>query len=146
MSSQLDKESPTNYWQQRAPGTDTDDNRPPLTFDGDDSSDDESEEEVEEDFPGLRDYQEEAVQRCMDALDEGLNRIGVSAPTGSGKTVMFATLIDRVPNRGKRRQVLVLVHSTELASQAHATIERVLGPRKMSIEQGGSSTCGKRDM
>jgi len=37
----------------------------------------------------LRDYQEECVEACLAALREGTSRIGVSSPTGSGKTTML---------------------------------------------------------
>ncbi len=37
----------------------------------------------------LRPYQVEAIESCMDALSRGVRRMGVSSPTGSGKTVML---------------------------------------------------------
>lgn len=37
----------------------------------------------------LRPYQVEVIELCIAALDRGLQRIGVSSPTGSGKTVML---------------------------------------------------------
>jgi hypothetical protein len=37
----------------------------------------------------LRPYQVQVIVECMKALDSGLQRIGVSSPTGSGKTVML---------------------------------------------------------
>jgi len=37
----------------------------------------------------LRPYQVEVIHACMSALDRGVDRIGVSSPTGSGKTVML---------------------------------------------------------
>jgi hypothetical protein len=37
----------------------------------------------------LRPYQMEAIEACVSALDRGVLRIGVSSPTGSGKTVML---------------------------------------------------------
>lgn len=44
----------------------------------------------------LRNYQEEAIQAVTDQLDNGLNRIGISLPKGSGKTVILASLIGRI--------------------------------------------------
>lgn len=44
----------------------------------------------EYDLPSyLRPYQKDVILACMRALDRGVNRIGVSSPTGSGKTVML---------------------------------------------------------
>lgn len=37
----------------------------------------------------LRPYQIDVIETCVKALDRGLQRIGVSSPTGSGKTVML---------------------------------------------------------
>lgn len=37
----------------------------------------------------LRPYQIDVIETCVKALDRGLRRIGVSSPTGSGKTVML---------------------------------------------------------
>jgi ATP-dependent helicase IRC3 len=43
-------------------------------------------------FSQLRPYQREAIDACMSALNRGVGRIGVSSPTGSGKTVMLWVL------------------------------------------------------
>jgi hypothetical protein len=37
----------------------------------------------------LRPYQVGVIESCVNALERGLQRIGVSSPTGSGKTVML---------------------------------------------------------
>ena len=44
----------------------------------------------------LRPYQKDAVDSCLEALTSGVRRMGVSSPTGSGKTTMFMHLIPRV--------------------------------------------------
>ena len=64
----------------------------------------------------LRPYQEAAITSCLEALSAGLTRIGVSSPTGSGKTTMFMSLIPKVGNGSGRS--LILVSSVDLASQA----------------------------
>ena len=42
--------------------------------------------------PRLRPYQEECIQECLYALKQGYSRIGVSSPTGSGKTTILCVL------------------------------------------------------
>ncbi|KAA1097080.1 hypothetical protein PGTUg99_000555 [Puccinia graminis f. sp. tritici] len=37
-----------------------------------------------------RPYQQDSLDACLDALSRGVSRIGVSLPTGSGKTVGFS--------------------------------------------------------
>ncbi|KIO24974.1 hypothetical protein M407DRAFT_25721 [Tulasnella calospora MUT 4182] len=90
----------------------------------------------------LRPYQEECVNSCLNTLtddDSRVTRIGVSSPTGSGKTTMFCTLISRLPpppDRPNATQSLILVGSIELARQAAAQL-RILCPElTVEIEQG----------
>ena len=60
-----------------------------------------------------RPYQTEAVQACLDAAAGGQRRVLVALPTGTGKTIVFARLLQE---RGGRS--LVLAHRDELIQQA----------------------------
>jgi DNA repair protein RadD len=73
----------------------------------------------------LRDRQVDFVERCIAALDEHGNTIGV-APTGAGKTVMLGGIAGRVPG-----QTLVLQHRDELVKQNRNTFSLV-NPKKSS--------------
>lgn len=98
----------------------------------------------------LRDYQEQAVKDCLDAIASGVTRIGVSSPTGSGKTTMFTELIARLPNiepasseastsfqtSNAGSRVLIVVGSTELAHQAAMAVARAHPHLHVEIEQG----------
>jgi len=44
----------------------------------------------------LRSYQNECIQSCLEALASGVTRIGVSLPTGSGKTTVFLSLLSQI--------------------------------------------------
>jgi superfamily II DNA or RNA helicase len=61
----------------------------------------------------LRDYQEEVIEAVNDSDMDGIKRPLVALPTGTGKTVVFAHLIDQRPGRS-----LVLAHRDELIRQA----------------------------
>lgn len=70
----------------------------------------------------LRGYQQE----CLDGIDKALQehtRVAAVVPTGGGKTVIFAHLIERAHRDGRR--ALVMVHREELAEQAKAKIHSV---------------------
>lgn len=85
----------------------------------------------------LRPYQEECIRDCLSALSSGVTRIGVSSPTGSGKTTIFTHLIDRMPPRptgGDR--VLIIVNSIELALQAANAVTSIFPEKSVEIEQG----------
>lgn len=92
----------------------------------------------------LRPYQERAVNDCLEAIAAGTTRIGVSAPTGSGKTTMFTELIGRLPPRGMgnthnappANRVLIVVNSIELALQAAGAVSRAYPSLLVEIEQG----------
>ena len=53
-------------------------------------------------LPSLRDYQTGVVESVRAAYREGAARVLMVAPTGSGKTIMFAFLIASAMARGKR--------------------------------------------
>jgi len=67
----------------------------------------------------LRPYQEECVDACLQAIEEGKRRLGISLATGAGKTVIFTNLIGKVRLQdSKRYQTIILVHRRELVEQA----------------------------
>lgn len=112
----------------------------------------------------LRDYQQEAISKCLSALDDGLTRIGVSSPTGSGKTTVFMHLIPAVCGDGgvlsvgrqnqavnalpgPKGKALVLVSGIELAGQTEAAARRILGPEwNVEVEQGSRKVSGRADV
>lgn len=95
----------------------------------------------------LRPYQHEAIAACLSALKSGLTRIGVSSPTGSGKTVMFMELASRVRATPEAYRTLILVSSVELANQAERAAKRVLNTGwKVEVEQGSRRASGMADV
>jgi DNA repair protein RadD len=67
----------------------------------------------------LRDYQERDVERLRSAM-KATRRVLYVAPTGSGKTVLFAYIAQGAAAKGRR--VLVLLHRIELVKQ---TVEKL---------------------
>jgi DNA repair protein RadD len=68
----------------------------------------------------LRDYQEADLVRLREAMRSSW-RVLYVAPTGSGKTVLFAAIARGAAVKGKR--VVVLVHRIELVKQTVAKLE-----------------------
>lgn len=64
----------------------------------------------------LREYQTEALAAVEQRWDDGLNRVAVILPTGSGKTVIFSAMSQKAHGGGMRP--LILVHRDELVNQA----------------------------
>ncbi|KAJ3479603.1 hypothetical protein NLI96_g8938 [Meripilus lineatus] len=98
----------------------------------------------------LRPYQESCLEACTDALTSGASRIGVSLPTGSGKTTVFITLLSRIlpaVARPEAHRSLVIVNSIELARQAAAQALRLYPSWSVEIEQGAKhQATGKADL
>lgn len=67
----------------------------------------------------LRPYQQQAIDDLRQALREGFNRPVLQAPTGAGKTVLAAALVNMARERGKK--VLFCVPMLSLIDQ---TVER----------------------
>jgi superfamily II DNA or RNA helicase len=76
----------------------------------------------------LRDYQVEAIEAVERALRDGLKRVVVSLPTGTGKTIIFAHWL-----RSRPGPSLVLVHRDELVTQAVEKLEHVIPDRRVGV-------------
>jgi len=75
----------------------------------------------------LRPYQEEFVERMVNALNEYGNSLGIS-PTGSGKTIMMSALLARLGGRQ-----MILQHREELVEQNREKFHRINPVRTSSI-------------
>ena len=64
----------------------------------------------------LRPYQARDVERLRAAYAEGRRLVVYCLPTGGGKTIVFAHVIDGAARKGRR--VGVLTHRRELVRQA----------------------------
>ncbi|KAF7985333.1 hypothetical protein HWV62_6533 [Athelia sp. TMB] len=87
----------------------------------------------------LRPYQESCLDACTAALESGCSRIGISLPTGAGKTTVFISLLDRIrpPNGSPNAtRALIVVNSIELARQSAAQVSALFPEWKVEIEQG----------
>jgi len=85
----------------------------------------------------LRPYQREAVDAVCRELAKHRSTLLV-APTGTGKTIVFAALADLA----KRGRVLVLAHREELVRQAADKIHRVTG-KTCGVEMAGESVAAE---
>ena len=87
----------------------------------------------------LRPYQETCLESCLDALKNGSSKIGVSLPTGAGKTVVFVSLLERLQELSGNPQAtrsLIIVNSVELARQAADQARKLFPHWTVEIEQG----------
>ena len=85
------------------------------------------------DMPGpaalpLRPYQRQALEAIAESEARGVRRQLVVLPTGSGKTVVFASLVSQRPGRA-----LVLAHRDELISQAAQKLALVGGSLDIGV-------------
>ncbi|KAI1386268.1 P-loop containing nucleoside triphosphate hydrolase protein [Hypoxylon trugodes] len=95
----------------------------------------------------LRDYQEECIQSVLSSLKYGHKRLGISLATGSGKTVIFTQLIDRIKsNSDEARQTLILAHRRELVEQAARHCTTAYPNKSVEIEMGNMHSSGTADI
>ncbi|KAJ4328488.1 putative ATP-dependent helicase IRC3 [Fusarium piperis] len=95
----------------------------------------------------LRDYQEECITSVLDSLKQGHKRVGISLATGSGKTVIFTQLIDKIPPISKEAtQTLILAHRRELVEQAAHHCQRAYPEKTIEIEMGNVHATGTADI
>ena len=80
-------------------------------------------------------------------MKNGHKRLGVSLATGSGKTVIFTQLIERVePPTKNATQTLILAHRKELVEQAARHCERAYPGKTIDIEMGNTHASGAADI
>jgi superfamily II DNA or RNA helicase len=70
----------------------------------------------------LRSYQSQLIESLRAKIKEGKKRLVMSAPTGSGKTVMFTYMVSQHLKKGGK--ALVFTHRTELLKQAGGTFSK----------------------
>ncbi|KAH6607423.1 hypothetical protein Trco_003736 [Trichoderma cornu-damae] len=95
----------------------------------------------------LRDYQQECIKSVILSLKRGHKRVGISLATGSGKTVIFTQLIDKVRDRVKDAdQTLILAHRRELVEQAAKHCQLAYPDKRIEIEMGSLHASGTADI
>lgn len=95
----------------------------------------------------LRPYQEECIEAVLDYVSKGERRLGISLATGSGKTVIFSHLIDRIPIPTRNAtQTLILAHRRELVEQAAKHCRALYPEKSVEVEMGSSSASGVADI
>lgn len=70
----------------------------------------------------IRPYQLEAIDQCRRAFASGSRRILLQAPTGAGKTVIAAQIVESAARKGRR--ILFLAHRRELVNQCADKLRR----------------------
>lgn len=88
----------------------------------------------------LRPYQEEAFGHVFAEWDDGHRKTLVVMPTGTGKTIVFAKIVEECVRRGYR--VLIMAHRGELLDQAADKIFKATGLRS-SVEKAERSCLGE---
>ncbi|KAF2101908.1 P-loop containing nucleoside triphosphate hydrolase protein [Rhizodiscina lignyota] len=95
----------------------------------------------------LRDYQEQSIQSVLDYVRHGHRRLGISLATGSGKTIIFTQLIDRIePPNQNATQTLILVHRRELVEQAARHCTLAYPSKSIEVEMGNNHASGAADI
>lgn len=86
------------------------------------------------DILALRDYQQTGIKALMDGWRKGRRRQAVVWPTGAGKTVGFAHLIEQAHAVSARS--LVIAHRDELIEQAADKLHQVAPHMRVGIVKG----------
>lgn len=87
----------------------------------------------------LRPYQTQAKDAVLSEWDKGHRKTLLVLPTGTGKTVVFAKVVENRVNRGGR--ALILAHRGELLTQAADKIRAAAGI-ECALEKAESTSLG----
>ena len=84
----------------------------------------------------LRPYQTKIIAEVLVKWQSGKRRVMATAPTGSGKTVLFAKIADKHLTDVPDGKVWIIAHRVEMLSQARQKIEAISDRRIGKIEIG----------
>ena len=87
----------------------------------------------------LRPYQVNAIKAVSDEFQKGHNHTLLVLPTGTGKTIVFAKVVELNVNGGKR--ALILAHRSELLDQASDKLKLASG-LDTALEKAESTSIG----
>ncbi|KAJ4164605.1 hypothetical protein LMH87_006273 [Akanthomyces muscarius] len=98
--------------------------------------------------PQLRDYQQDCIRSVLSSLKSGHKRVGISLATGSGKTIIFTQLIDKIHERADTGgdRTLILAHRRELVEQAAHHCRLAYPDKTIEIEMGSLHASGAADI
>ena len=91
----------------------------------------------------LRPYQQNAIAAVSEEFERGHNHTLVVLPTGTGKTIVFAKIVELNIKGGKR--ALILAHRGELLEQASDKLKLACG-LDTALEKAESSSLGAREL
>ena len=87
----------------------------------------------------LRPYQVNAIKAVSDEFQKGHKHTLLVLPTGTGKTIVFAKVVELNVNGGKR--ALILAHRSELLDQASDKLKLASG-LDTALEKAESTSIG----
>jgi|GEM_PF-2596099 ATP-dependent helicase IRC3 len=82
-----------------------------------------------------RNYQKAAVCSVIEGYRSGKRQLLLRLPTGAGKTVISALIIEELLGLLGQQRILFLAHRREIIDQTAETIARQIGAQRVSIEQ-----------
>ncbi len=82
-----------------------------------------------------RAYQIEAVHAALKAYGQGHRQLLLRLPTGAGKTVIAALLMEEMLSQIPGRRMLFLAHRKEIVDQTAEKISQQIGSHLVSVEQ-----------
>ena len=91
----------------------------------------------------LRPYQQNAIAAVSDEFERGHNHTLVVLPTGTGKTIVFAKIVELNIKGGKR--ALILAHRGELLEQASQKLKLACG-LDTALEKAESSSLWAKEL
>ena len=89
----------------------------------------------------LRPYQNEAREAVLSEWDKGNRRTLLVLPTGTGKTIVFSSIVDHQIKHGRR--ALIMAHRGELLDQAGDKLKTAAGIDCV-YEKAGMSSLGSK--